>query len=64
MIRYYLYMIVDVGKQGGIYAFNIMPSSVEQAVDTNNWHIHNHNAIYGKRNRRDVRLVQSPTKKK
>ena len=52
-----------LNKEAGIYASNMKPRSVEQAIDTIKWHIHSHNTIYGKQNRRDVRLVQGPAKR-
>ena len=46
-------------KEAGSAASNIRPKSIEEAVDTIRWHIHNKRAIYGKHYRGEIRQVKS-----
>lgn len=43
-------------KEAGSYASNVRPQTMEDAVDKIRWYQHNHQAIYGRGNRKDVRL--------
>jgi hypothetical protein len=44
-------------KEAGSYASNIRPNNIEEAIDKIRWHQHNHQAIYGRTPRREVKQV-------
>ncbi|XP_071122022.1 uncharacterized protein [Mytilus edulis] len=44
-------------KEGGMLASNAKPKSIEEAVDKIRWHQHNHQAIYGRSARKEVKSV-------
>jgi hypothetical protein len=44
-------------KEAGSYAFNIRPKNIEEAIDEMRWHQHNHQAIYGRHPRMEVKQV-------
>jgi len=44
-------------KEAGSYASNIRPKSIEEAIDKLRWHQHNHQAIYGRPSRREIKQV-------
>ena len=44
-------------KEAGSYASNIRPKNIEEAIDKMRWHQHNHQAIYGRTPRREVKQV-------
>lgn len=46
-------------KEAGSYASNIRPKTIEDAVDKIGWYQHNHQAIYGRGHRKDVKLVRA-----
>lgn len=43
-------------KEAGSYASNVRPQTMEDAVDKIRWYQHNHQAIYGRGDRKDVTL--------
>lgn len=45
-------------KDAGSYASNIRPSSMEEAVDKMRWFHYNHQAIFGRTPKREVKCVQ------
>ena len=44
-------------KEAGSYASNIRPKNIEETIDKMRWHQHNHQAIYGRTPRREVKQV-------
>ena len=44
-------------KEAGSYASNIRPKNIEEAIDEMRWHQHNHQAIYGRPPRTEVKQV-------
>ena len=48
-----------VDKEAGSYASNIRPKNIKEAIDKIRWHQHNHQAIYGRPPRREVKQVSS-----
>ena len=44
-------------KEAGSYASNIRPKNIEEAIDEIRWHQHNHQAIYGRPPRTEVKQV-------
>jgi hypothetical protein len=46
-----------VDKEAGSYASNIRPKNIEEAIDKMRWHQYNHQAIYGRPPRREVKQV-------
>ena len=46
-------------KEAGSYASNVRPANMEDAMDKMRWYHYNHQAIYGRQSRRDIRLVQA-----
>jgi hypothetical protein len=44
-------------KEAGSYASNIRPKNIEEAIDEMRWHQHNHQAIYVRPPRREVKQV-------
>jgi len=44
-------------KEGGSYTSNIRPQNMEEAIDKMRWHQHNHQAIYGRSPRKEVKQV-------
>ncbi|XP_052098908.1 uncharacterized protein LOC127733629, partial [Mytilus californianus] len=51
-------------KEGGMLASNAKPKSIEEAVDKIRWHQHNHQAIYGRAARKEVKSVSPDTRGK
>ncbi|XP_076082636.1 uncharacterized protein LOC143053741 [Mytilus galloprovincialis] len=49
-------------KEGGMLASNVKPKSIEEAVDKIRWHQHNHQAIYGRSARKEVKSVSPETR--
>jgi hypothetical protein len=44
-------------KEAGSYASNIRPKNIEETIDEMRWHQHNHQAIYGRPPRTEVKQV-------
>ncbi len=44
-------------KEAGSYASNTRPSTMDDAIDKMRWHQHNHQAIYGRPSRKEVKQV-------
>ena len=44
-------------KEAGSYAFNIQPKNIEEAIDKLRLHQHNHQAIYGRPPRTEVKQI-------
>jgi len=44
-------------KEAGSYASNIRPQNMDEAIDKMRWHQHNHQAIYGRPPRKEVKQV-------
>lgn len=44
-------------KEAGTFDSNVSPQTIEDAVDEIRWYQHNHQVIYERGNRKDVRLA-------
>lgn len=44
-------------KEAGSYVLNIRPQTMGNAIDKIRWYQHNHQAIYGRGRRKDVKFV-------
>jgi len=44
-------------KEAGSYASIIRPQNIDEAIDKMRWHHHNHQAIYGRPPRKEMKQV-------